>query len=152
MKSEEGEELFLRKILKGKYEGFQTYEERIKAYRLRFFSKIPEGSKLNEILEVYRENSPESNLCNTNQSELNSVKYADVIDKDAVRSLFNHFKGDQLVEKQHELARLLKSVFKVTKQASYYQGLNDVMGILMLEYGSEECLEIFEGLINYNLR
>lgn len=46
---------------------------------------------------------------------------------------------------------MIKSVFVIYKDASYYQGLNDVMGLVQREYELSDAMQIFEGLLFYHL-
>ncbi len=43
---------------------------------------------------------------------------------------------------------MLKSVFTVLSEAAYYQGLNDVMGLVQREFKTDDAMQIFEGLVN----
>lgn len=80
------------------------------------------------------------------------MKEAVVIDKDAIRTHFRVYDGEELVAKQKELSRLLKSAFHTCDRAAYYQGLNSVMGFLHRNIAEhKQVLEIFLGLINYQL-
>lgn len=79
-----------------------------------------------------------------------------MIDKDAIRSHFRHYTGQELSEKQKELSTLLKSAFYLLPSATYYQGLNSVMAFLHRNVGTnnlklKDVLEIFIGMVNYHL-
>ena len=46
---------------------------------------------------------------------------------------------------------MLKAVFFVYKEATYYQGLNGLMSLVQREYEEVDAAQIFEGLLLYHL-
>ena len=69
----------------GKKVGFQTKELRLEAYRKILFRK-----NQTQISEICKKLDSADNF--------DSVKESDVIDKDAARSQFYYFEGDELVD------------------------------------------------------
>lgn len=55
---------------------------------------------------------------------------------------------------QTRLGLMLKAVLCHYPDATYYQGLNGVMGLLLRTYSKkeEDAMQIFEGLLLYHLR
>jgi len=124
----------------GKKHGFRSNEDRLKAYMKILFRD--KESKVARMEDLFEKKEP---------SIFENVKESSVIDKDAIRSQFNHFQGEELKKVQQNLAAMLKSVFATYSEATYYQGLNEVMATLQREYQPKEALILFEGLINAHL-
>ena len=78
---------------------------------------------------------------------ITGVKEGEVIHKDAVRTLFSFFDGDELKRQQLVLERRLLAFFKAHSEPTYYQGLNDIMGLLLREFSERDSLLLFEGLL-----
>ena len=106
---------------------------------------------------LFRQRGPESRIQSIidkvekdddDDDEFKKVKDYDVIDKDAIRSMFQDVtEEDGLRGRQKQLGKMLKSVFLVYNDGGYYQGLNEIMSILLLEYGILDSLQLFEGLL-----
>lgn len=132
----------------GRVHGFENKHLRFDAYRKLFFIQR----------ESYAKRIWQFKLTPTEESNLSE---AEVIDKDAIRTHFGHFEGEELVTNnnqakyQEQLAKMLKKFFLAYSKARYYQGLNSVMGMLQREYHEEgelPSIQIFEGLILHHLK
>ena len=52
---------------------------------------------------------------------------------------------------QLPIGKMLKAVFYVYGDATYYQGLNGVMSLVQREFEERDAAQIFEGLLLYHL-